>query len=867
MELLEREQQLATLRSLLSDASHGSGRLVFVTGDAGSGKTQLVRRFCDSTPTTTDVMWGMCDALSTPRTLGPLLDIAPHLDAGIVDLVRNGRRDVAFDAVRSALTSRDGTSVIVFEDLHWADEATLDLLRYLGRRLRDVRLLLIATYRNDEAGPDHPLRVVLGDLASVDAMARLTVPPLTLDAVTVLARGRDVDPHRLYAETGGNAFFVTEVLAGGIDGLPPAVSDLVQTRVSRLPSAARRMLEAAAIAGPRFEASLMQQMDDFEPTTLDECVSSGLLQVTPAAYEFRHELARQAVLGAITPARRAALHAEVLAILRREPDQRAHLDRLAHHAESAGDVEAILEFAPAAAAVAASLKSHRGAAAHYSKALQFAGSLPPRDRAELLLQASYERHLIDDLDEAGSLAEQALAIWRELGERRKVGDTLRWLSRVNWLRGRTPDAELAADEAIAVLDSLPPCKELAMAYSNKAQLSMVAHRVAETELWGVKALTLARELDEQQIVAHALNNLGTIRLHSGDRRGAKALLESLRISVELGLEDDAARAWTNLSAAFAWLHELESARRHAEDGLRYCIDHDLDANRVCIAANLADTHFRAGHWDDAVSLCTELMRDGRLSRVTRVQLFAITALVAVRRCEGDPWPALDEAASIASRAGDLQFVGLVAAARAEACWFSGRAADIAAEVAPARAAALEADDRAFIGQLSYWMWKAGSLTTAIDHAGGPYALQISGDARAAHKAWIERGYPYEAALALAESDDEPDLRAAIAALASLGAKAAVAEVTQRLRARGANAIPRGPRVPTRRNPAGLTAREMDILGLLSDGLRNPEIARRLFLSPKTVDHHVSAILAKLDVRSRSDAVARARELVPAGNRT
>jgi DNA-binding CsgD family transcriptional regulator len=868
MELLERTSQLSTLTALLRDAEAGYGRLALVAGDAGSGKTALLRNFSDTVAASTPPLWGMCDPMTTPRPLGPLLDIAPQLGGELVHALKNASRGDVFDSTLTALASRDRASVIVFEDMHWADEATLDLLSFLGRRLGALRLLMVATYREDQVGADHPLRLVFGDLASVEGVTWVTVPPLSLDAVTHLASGRSIDAVRLHHETGGNAFFVTEVLSSASDRLPPTIAHAVLTRAARLSASARAALDAAAVVGPRIEPAVIRRMRDVDDRALDECVDSGMLQFDSPCYEFRHELARQAVLNAITPARRSALHGEALSVLRDQPSGADKLERLSYHAEAADDVAATLEYAPAAAQVAASLQSHRAAAMHYRRALRFADALAPDARAGLLRRASYEHHLIAEFGDATSMAEQALAISRQLGDRLAEGDTLRWLSRANWIDGRTKEAVDAAGAAVATLESQRAPHELAKAYASKAQLSMLMVDPADVELWAEKAIRLATELDDQPTLINVLNSLGTARVRAGDRGGLQLLHDSLRGALQLGLEEDAARAWNNLAAVSSTLLDLGAVREYVDAGTQYCIDHDLHVIRSYLTTSVAELHLAAGRWGEAASLADGLLRDPRFPRhfAAKIVLLSVIAKVRTRRGEGDAQPLLDEAVAVARSGADLPWMHAVAAARAESAWYDGRHGEVEREVAPALAMALAAREPRAIGELSYWMWKVGRLRTPVDAAALPYALQIKGDWKAAHAMWSELGFPYEAALALADSDDEADLRAAIASLATLGARPAIAEVTQRLRALGATSIPRGPRPRTRQNPAGLTAREMDILALLSQGLHNSEIARRLFLSPKTVDHHVSAILAKLDVRSRSEAVARARELVPAGER-
>ena len=858
MLLLEREAQLSALASMLSKAEDGAGRVVLIAGDAGSGKSALVRQFSDSVSGKTRSLWGLCDPLSTPRPLGPLVDIAPQLGEPVSSLLEGGHREGVFEATLAALRAYRNAVVVVIEDLQWADESTLDLVRFLARRLADSKVLLLVTYRHERLAHDRRLRALLGDLASVPVAYRLTVPPLSLEAVSELAAPTGLDAAMLHRETGGNAFFVTEVLSSGGNRLPASIADAVMARAAHLSSSARSALDAAAVVGPRIESSVILAMDGVGPDELDECVAGGMLVYEASFYTFRHELARQAVLDAIPPARRTGLHADALARLITLPGHQRELDRLAYHAVGAGNAAATLEYAPAAAAAAAALQSHREAAAHYQRALRYAEHLDPAPRADLLERASYEDHLIDDLPRARSLGEQALGIWRELGDKLRTGDCLRRLSRIYWLSGHTAIAESAIDEAVTMLEALPPGRELAAALSARAQQSMLEHDDEGAERRAEEAIRLAAALDDTAVRVHALNTLGVVRLWHGDSSGETLLLESLQLAVKRGLEDDAARAWTNLGATHLDAFALPKARRYLEDGMRYAAEHDLDSDRACLAGALISVCVWSGQWDEAASLATRLLAARETARITKALLMAWLALVYTRRGDIDPRPMLEDAMALANRAGDLQFRAPVAAAWAEAAWFRGATSDIEREVGPVLALALEKGVPSLIGELSYWMWKAGCLTTPVDRAFEPYRLQITGDWRAAHRVWEKLGCPYQAALALADSTDESDLRLSIEGLERLGARPAIAEVTQKLRRLGAARIPRGPRPATRTNPAGLTAREMDVLALLEKGLSNADIAKRLFLSEKTVDHHVSAILGKVDAKSRHEAVQRLR---------
>src|SRR6266700_450565 len=184
MDLLERDHCFNQLSELLRMATTGNGRTVLISGEAGIGKTVLVEQFVNRYCNESGLLWGSCEALFTPRPLGPLYDIATQTQGHLSTLMsRDTERPTLFSAFLDELQKRPLPTIVVFEDVHWADEATLDLIKFLGRRIPHLPVLFLVMYRENELSPDHPLRSVIGDLPG-KAVARLRLTPLSEQAVT-----------------------------------------------------------------------------------------------------------------------------------------------------------------------------------------------------------------------------------------------------------------------------------------------------------------------------------------------------------------------------------------------------------------------------------------------------------------------------------------------------------------------------------------------------------------------------------------------------------------------------------------------------------------------------------------------------------
>ena len=349
--LIERADFLASLQGLLGEAHGGSGRLVFLGGEAGVGKTTLAAALTDAADAQV-VRRGSCDNVTMAEALGPLVDALPEV-AEMLDGEAGVSRLRLFRHVRDMLS--EPPTLLVLEDVHWADEATLEVLRFVGRRLGGTRLMILATFRSEEVGSDHPLTVVLGDLAALPGVIRMQLPALTPTGVRQLLdqTGSALDAGEVYQRTGGNPFYVTEVLAVGSERVPATVRDAVLARVSRLSRAGREVLDAAAVLGRRVEINLLAGVSGQSLAAVDECLRRGALVADNDTVAFRHELTRLAVDQSLSPGLRAGIHARALAQLtaRESADDR----RLAHHAAGCGDRAAVLRHAPLAAARAARL--------------------------------------------------------------------------------------------------------------------------------------------------------------------------------------------------------------------------------------------------------------------------------------------------------------------------------------------------------------------------------------------------------------------------------------------------------------------------------------------------------------------------------
>nr|BFE63483.1 AAA family ATPase [Dactylosporangium thailandense] len=818
MTLWERTEALDELSGL------GNGRIALVAGEAGIGKTSLVRAFTDAVR---DPVWlGACDPLVTPRALGPWHDIARRAGGALAAALDAQRPPLP--ALLDALEHPGRRPVIVIEDLHWADAASLDLLVLLARRIERLRARLVLTYRDDET-PGHPLHATLAAFPR-DVVRRVPLPRLSRACVAEQAGRAGRDPGTVYELTGGNPLLVTEALSEEPAG---AVRHLILTRIERLPAPARDLAELAAV---------MQRLDgadDAEWALVDRCVAAGVLVAADGGAGFRHELLRRAVEDALPPGRRRALHRRAVERLEARPG--VDPARLAHHARHCEEPELLRRYCLIAAESAAAQGAHREAAAHYRAVVDLDAGV------EVLEAYAFQAYLAGLSAEALDARREAAGRRRAAGDWEGAGANERWISRLAWWSGDTALARRAVEDAVATLRQGPPGRELAMALSTRAQLHMLAYEVEPAVAWGTRAAELAERLGDRETAVHAGINVATARLVRGEPGASAELVRLHERADAAGLADHAARALVNRAATDLWTgDDLAATLAAIELAFAYADARDLGGYRQYLLGVRAAVRVEAGEWDAALADAEE-----SLAYPSRGGVGPLPALVArgrVQSARGEPeaGATLDTALREALATEELQRIGPVAIARAEHFLHLGEAGRAAAEARRGLELAESVGHRRYTRELAFALLRATGAPSDVD-----WRAAADGFARAGrHLARVH-------ALGLGDAAAAGE---ALAALDALGAGRAAAWLRSDLRRRGVSGVPRGPRPATAANAGGLTGRQAEVLRLLADGRSNAEIAAALTLSEKTVQHHVSAILAKLSASSRTQAAAAARRL-------
>jgi DNA-binding CsgD family transcriptional regulator len=859
MQLTERDNFLALMHSRFQKTS-GEGHCLFVTGEAGIGKSALIKVFLKQVEDKSVQFTGACDFLFTPRPLAPLYDLALQIfDDWDEKIFSISSRAELFTRFVKEFSHPQKPVVGVFEDVHWADEATLDFIKFLARRISSIKCLFILSWRDEEINQQHQLRNVTGEISS-DNFTRLELTPLSREAVYQLAAKKSYDAEEIYSISEGIPFYVNEILSCDSDGVPANIKDSVLSAYNRQEEKVKEAWQLFSVIPDGLELDRLILIDESFHEGISASLAKNILIIKNDKIFFKHELYRRTIEDSLSPFQRIALNKRILSIFLKTFIEKNEIERILHYAKNSNDNELVLKYAPIAAFKASSVGAHLQASRLFFTAIQYSDKKENEHLVQLYESYAYECYLTNQIKRAIHYTGEALLIHRKKNEKEKIGNSLWFLSRLWWFEGNSEQAVSYARQSIKVLEDQPSSKAKAMAYSNMSHLKMTSDQTDECISWGKKAIKICREINDKETFAHALNCMGsTFMLDKATcQKGIELLRRSFRISWKNSFHEQVARAYTALGTNLVTLKKYDTAKKILQKGINYCEEMDLDSLKFYMRGWKCRLYHETGNWKEASQLGENLINQN-LFPISKIGALVVVATIKMRIGEKDALPLLEEAKKLAFETKELQRTIPVLIALLEYEWITGISFIDASSLEKMVRHYLRFNRLSYKSRLYFWLRKLQKEYISFNETEKsrnryypPVTVQES-------VYWQKCGCAYEQALALFEGNEEQK-RTALQILQKSGATAICGKLKMEMRSLGIKKIPRGLRESTKTNPAKLTNRELDVLQLLQKSIHNKDIAETLFISSKTVDHHVSSILFKLDVNSRSNAVSEALRL-------
>jgi DNA-binding CsgD family transcriptional regulator len=862
MKLIEREGVFKQLQSIFQNITEGDGQCVFISGEAGMGKTSVVNAFCRQHKNDCDIFRGACDALFTPRPLAPLFDIIWQVNNQLwPDRHNLEERTELFASFFRELRGRSEKMIIVFEDIHWADEATLDFIKFLARRISQLHCLFILTYRDDDVASHYALRAMLGQLPP-HSFIRLPLKALSRDAVKQMAEEKGFNGEEVYQIAGGNPFYVTEILSSYSLGVPDSIRDAILSAHSRTDEGARQVWDLLSVIPTSFEVKYLEKFQPLYATAIENCLNHQILLIQDGFISFKHELFRRTIESSLSPLKRLALNKKILELLREVFEQNGEIERIIHHAKNANDYDTVYHYAPMAAKQAASVGAHTEAARLYLSAIEYHYETDKDLLLQLYEGYAYECYLTNQVKEAIIYTTKSLNLWKEKAEPEKIGNSYCFLSRLWWIEDNLKNAENAAGQAIEVLESQPASHAKARAYSLMSQLKMFSDLPEECVYWGEKAISMATALSDYGILSYALGNVGSIKIRkpANQQQGLSMLKESLRIALQNSFPDYAGMAYTNLAYNGVIIKDYRLAKEALDSGIPYCDENDLDLWRLYLLTVKAKYLLETGDWSAAYEIAGKLAGDDKPAKIIKIYALTILAAVDMRQRDNEQiLTRLNEAKESAFETAEPQRIIQALTTFLEYEWIRDQHVIEKELLDTAIKMTKERGNIYGNSEFAFWLYKARGQRLELSEIYEGFDTGDAAKAKKTSRLWKQAGCSYNEALTLFAGTDE-DKREAVTLVQALGADNVFQKMKSLMRSSGMKSIPRGLQKSTQSNPAQLTRRELDILQLMREGLQNKEIAGRLFISAKTVDNHISSILFKLDSSTRAKAVNEAVRL-------
>jgi DNA-binding CsgD family transcriptional regulator len=858
MDLIERADVLSQLQMEFEKTSSGEGHCVFINGEAGIGKTALVKAFCKQQQKGV-IYQGSCDALFTPRPLAPLYDIVWQIKRDLWPTSHTlEERSELFLKVFHELSLHKESVLIVFEDIHWADEATLDFIKFFIRRLPQLRCLFILTYREDDSHSGHSLKNVLGGL-SPDLFTRIQLNPLSRQAVYKLAEEKGYDPEPVFTISAGNPFYVTEILASYSPGVPENIKDSILSVYNQQEEGTKNAWQICSVIPEGLEISRFATLKS-SWEGMDHCFALKIIVVKNERVIFKHELYRRTIEASLSPFKRITLNKKILDLFLQTFDEK-DIERIVHYAKHANENKAVAQYAPIAARQAAAVGAHVEASKLFLTAIEYS---EPDDTDRLLIlyeNYSYECYLINQIKEAIIYEGKALKLWQEKKEMEKAGNCMRFLSRLWWFDGNRAEAEKYGKQAIEVLESQPSSRAKAMALSNMSQLKMLCDESGECIRWGMMAIEMAREINNDEILCHAYNNVGSCqwKIDFANETGKNLLMESLQLALKNSFHEHAARAYSNIISVGLVAKDYDLCLAFLQDAINYCEERDLDASKNYKLYMKSQILLETGNTKEAAAIVDNLLSNPDQLGTVKLGTWVIRLNIQMRKGNDEMLPFILESKKLILKTQEHQRIIPLMIVLLQYEWLMGVNVLSDADLALSMALAQRIDIITLNSEFHFWLKKVRKMDLHLGKLYEPYQLLKEGKIHAAASFWEKKHCLYDQAMTLFEGD-ESDKKMALVIFQGLDAPAICEKIKMEMRAEGIKKIPRGQRESTKTNPMNLTNRELDVLQLLQKGIQNKEIANSLFISAKTVDNHISNILFKLDVNSRAKAVNEAIRL-------
>jgi DNA-binding CsgD family transcriptional regulator len=619
--------------------------------------------------------------------------------------------------------------------------------------------------------------------------------------------------------------------------------------VRKLSIGAQEMLKLFCVIPEPIDTPVALGLSSVNEERLAECEQHGLLECGPVIVEFRHDLIRRAVEASMTSSERLGKNRMALEVLPKD----THPCLLVHCAVEVDDIDTLIDVAPRSARYAVSMGSRKQAAADFRELGPYLDRYSPEELGPLLDEWASLEFLIDDIPQALRLNSLAREHYRETGDRGAESRALSRTAHCYEFAGQRRKAERVAQEAVDVLGVDADGPELAAALEVNAYLQMMTSNVSAVPGLVERTIRVAGPDIDESVLVRSISHRGMAANITSYPSGHASLDEARARAEGSGLWYEEGRALLMQAWCAAEFRDLVVARDCAQRAVASARLHDVPSLEASAKAMLARVLELGGQWNEAADLARELADAAVISRMVALP---VLGAIEARRGRASATVVLAEAREMAATADEFQRLAPAAIASAEYRWITRDAIVLGADLVALMHKGLSLGLTWSAGSLARWAWELGELAEPPAGVAEPYRRLISGDHAAAAAAFEARGMPYEQALALAHGG-RADQLAALEMLEELGATAVAARVRQSLRAQGVS-VPRGKGRHTRRHVAGLTARQDEVLRLLDEGLSNTQIADRLFVSPRTVENHVAAVLDKLDVTGRDEAVAAAR---------